>query len=95
MKGKDESTPDHHFLISWIIGAGIWGILSCILLDEYKQRGDPYYLKEIFLLLFFLWAQFGFAAIFNAVYSQRFNRLKAYIGVTILPPLIVYILMVL
>jgi len=95
MKGTGLSKPDRHFLISWLIGAGVWGILSGILLAEYKLKGDLYYLTDIFLLLTFLWIQFVFAATFNAVRSGRSGWLPAYAAVAILPPLIVYILMVL
>jgi len=95
MKGTGYSSPDRHFLLPWLIGASIWGILSCILLAEYKRKGDLLYLKDIFFLLSLLWVQFGFAAIFNAVFSRRYGRLKGYIAVTILPPLLVYCLIVL
>lgn len=94
MKGADSPNPDPGFLRPWIIGAAAWGILACILLDEYKRKGDPLYLPDIFLILTLLWLQFGFAAIFQAVYSGRFSRLSGYTAVTLVPPLIVYLLMV-
>lgn len=94
MKGTGHSNPNHGFLLPWAIAALFWGLSSCFLLDEYKRAGDPRYLRDIFFLLSLFWMQFGFAAIFNTIYSGRYARLKSYIAVTFLPPLLVYLLMV-
>ena len=90
----ESSNQNRHYLRPWIISAWIWGILCSVILEEYKRKGDPLYLQDIFLMLTLLWAQFGFAGLFNALYSRRYNRLSGYAAITIVPPLILYVLVV-
>ncbi len=92
MKGTDYSNQERLFLLPWFIAAGGWCLITLILLDEYNRIGDPRYLEELFLLLSLLWAEFGFAAIFNAAYHGRFSHLRPYLVITLLPPLWVYAL---
>ena len=93
--GTDCSNHDYRFLLPWFIGAWVWGIVSYVVLSEYKKIGDPQYLGEICFVLSLLWAEFGFAAILKEVYSRRYRHLAAYAAIIVLPPLVMYILMVL
>jgi hypothetical protein len=91
--GTDPSRQDYGFLQPWVVGACVWAVVSMIILFEFKRTGDPRYLGEMCILLSFLWAEFGFAAIFTTIYAQRYDRLAAFTIVAALPPLTVCSLM--
>jgi hypothetical protein len=95
MKWNNSSNSRHYFILSWLVGTGAWGILSYILLAEYKRIGESIYLTDLFFLLSILWVQFGFAGIFNAIYTRRYGRVKAFVAITLVPPLTVYFLVIL
>jgi hypothetical protein len=94
MKGVGYSKHDHSFLVPWLIAAAGWCLLTIVLLGEYRRVGDPAYIEEFFFLLSLLWVEFGFAAMFNALYRGRLGRLKPFAAIALVPPLLLYVLFV-
>ncbi len=82
------------FLIPWILGAVFWLYISFVTLLEYQRIRVPGqdYLTELWLLLSLLWLQFGFAGIFQAVRGRRGFKILAFFLISILPPLLLYVL---
>ena len=76
----------------WVIGAVIWEFLSLVIVAEYLKLGTTEHLDQFWLLLSLLWLMFGFAAIFNALMRTRIRDLLPLILVSIVPPLILYLL---
>lgn len=76
----------------WLIAATIWGILSLIILIEYLEAGESRYLNPLWFLLSILWAEFGFAALFNCLMKRNLNQIWPLILITALPPFMLFVI---
>lgn len=81
---------NNRYLRPWIIGALLWGVLSAVVMLEYKRQPNPRYLHEIWLLLSLLWLEFGFAGIFHCLRHGKRDRLGKLLLVSLLPPLVLH-----
>jgi len=76
----------------WLIAASTWLACSLIILDAYLEQMGNGSLKDLCFLMSMLWMQFGFAALFHTLLKQRGRHLLALILVTILPPILLYLI---
>jgi len=75
----------------WIVGALLWGGVSLIIVSEYRGiGGQPAQVRELWLLMSLLWAQFGFAALFADWRRNRGRRFRVLLMRTLLPPLVLH-----
>ncbi len=79
------------FLRPWIIGALAWLVLSVILSREYLRLHDPTHLFDLGWLLSLCWVQFGFAGLFHTLRNEQGRRAMPFLLITLLPPLVLYI----
>jgi hypothetical protein len=85
---------DRGFLYPWAVGAAIWLVVSFEVLSAYVEQTDSAHLREIWFLLSLLWAQFGFAGVFQCLAHRRGRGLGILLLVILAPPLALYLLIV-
>ncbi len=83
---------NYRFFRPWLIAASVWGICGLVVLDAHVEQVGTEHLKELWFLMSLLWIQFGFAAVFHSLLKQRGRRFLALLLITLLPPLLLYLI---
>ena len=76
----------------WVFGAIAWMCISLVIIIEYLRMGESKYLNQFWFLLSLLWLEFGFAGLFYLLVKRRGQQLTVFIMVTLIPPLVLYLL---
>ncbi len=75
----------------WLLGALAWGIVSLVVIGEYRASGAPGQLVAIWFLMALLWAEFGFAAMFHSLIRLNGRGLGGLLLITLVPPALLYL----
>ncbi len=78
--------------IIWWIMAGVWGVASYAILDNYIQIGSPEHLNQIWFLCSLIWAQFGLAGAFAAMGRRQLKQAFDRLFIAVFPPLLLHLI---
>lgn len=89
------TTPAWYVPRGWVVAAVVWLSLAYLLLQELHDLEGERLLLDAWRLTSLLWAQFGLAGVLAAGFKGHHHRIPLQLIVTLFPPLLLYLLMLL